>query len=457
MSMRLEPRTRPEARPQTVLASKILQLNSLELERAIAQELAEDPALELVEGGRCQVCGALFSGGRCPLCARGDDRYLDRSWERRGSEEGYGEAWDPLSQASSPTSLGDYLLMQMRPRLKPQELAAANYLVESLDDHGLLSIDLEELARLAGSSLEQMERLLSILQEQEPIGIGARSVKECLLIQIRYLEEEERGQPGVREIIERHWEDLGRGRFEEIAKALGTTIEEVEGALEFIRDNLNPYPAQAYHPSDRSPYIRPDIIIQAHEGGFIIEIPEEERYRFRVNPLYEVLLAKRAINEEEREHLREYVARARLFISSFEQRWKTLRRIMTMLVEEQRGFLERGVRHLEPLTRAQLAESLGLHESTISRAMAHKYAQIPQGQIVPLADFFDASLPAKDLIKTLISQEAKPLSDGQIAKELTGRGFPLARRTVAKYRGALGILPAHLRRSGRKARGGEGK
>ncbi len=453
--MRLEPRTRPEARPQTVLASKILQLNSLELERAIAQELAENPALELVEGGRCQVCGALFSGDRCPLCARGDDRYLDRSWE--GLEEGSGEAWDPISQASSPSSLADYLLMQMGPRLRPQELAVANYLVESLDDHGLLSIDLEELARLAGSSLEQMERLLSILQEQEPIGIGARSVKECLLIQIRYLEEQGRSQPWVREIIERHWENLGRGRFEEIAEVLGITTEEVEEALGFIRDNLNPYPAQAYHSSDRSPYIRPDVIIQAHEGGFIIEIPEEERYRFRVNPLYQELLAKRATKEEEREHLREYMARARLFISSFEQRWKTLRRIMTTLIEEQREFLERGVRHLKPLTRAELAQSLGLHESTISRAMAQKYAQIPQGQIVPLADFFDASLPAKDLIKTLISQEEKPLSDGQIAKELTRRGLPLARRTVAKYREALGILPANLRRPGRKARDGEDK
>jgi len=453
--MRLEPKTRPEARPQTVLASTILQLNSLELERAITQELAENPALELMEGGRCQVCGALFSGERCPLCARGEDRYLDRSWERRASEEG--EAWDPLSQASSPTPLVDYLLMQLHPCLKPQELAAANYLVESLDEHGLLSIDLEELARLAGSSLEQMERLLSILQEQEPIGIGARSVKECLLIQIRYLEEQGKSQPWVREIIERHWENLGRGRFEEIAEVLGITTEEVEEALEFIRDNLNPYPAQAYHSSDRSPYIRPDVIIQAHEGGFIIEIPEEERYRFRVNPLYQELLAKRAIKEEEREHLREYMARARLFISSFEQRWKTLRRIMTTLIEEQKGFLERGVRDLKPLTRAQLAQNLGLHESTISRAVAQKYAQIPQGEMVPLAAFFDASLPAKDLIKRLISQEEKPLSDGQIAKELTRRGLPLARRTVAKYREALGILPANLRRSGRKVRGGENK
>ncbi len=455
MSMRLEPRTRPEARPQTVLASTILQLNSLELERAISQELAENPALELVEGGRCQVCGALFSGDRCPLCARGEDRYLDRSWE--GLEEGYGEAWDPLSQVASPTSLGDYLLMQMRPRLKPQELAAANYLVESLDDHGLLSIDLEELAQLAGSSLEQMERLLAILQEQEPIGIGARSVKECLLIQIRYLEEEGNSQPWVREIVEEHWEDLGRGRFEKIAEALGITVEEVEEALEFIRDNLNPYPAQAYHPSDRSPHIRPDIIIQPHEGNFIIEIPEEERYRFRVNPLYGELLAKRATKEEEREHLREYVARTRLFISSFEQRWKTLRRIMTALIEEQREFLESGVRGLKSLTRAELAQGLGLHESTISRAVAQKYAQIPQGEIVPLADFFDASLPAKDLIKTLISQEEEPLSDGQIARELTRRGLPLARRTVAKYRQALGILPANLRGSRRKTKGGEDK
>lgn len=455
MSMRLEPRTKPEVRPQTVLASKVLQLNSLELERTIAQELAENPAVELVEGGRCQVCGALFSGDRCPLCARGYDQPVDRSG---GSlEEGYGESWDPISQVSSPTSLADYLLMQMGPHLEPQELAAASYLVESLDDHGLLSTDLEELALLAGSSLEEMERLLTILQEQEPIGIGAKSVKECLLIQIRYLEEEGRSQPWVREIIEHHWEELGRGQFEEIAEALDITAEEVEESLEFIRDNLNPYPAQAYHPSERSPYIRPDVIIQTHKGDFIIEIPEEERYRFRVNPLYVEFLVKGSTTEEEEEHIREYVARARLFISSVEQRWKTLRRIMNTLVEEQKGFLAKGVRHLKPLTRAELAQSLGFHESTISRAMAQKYAQMPQGEIVPLANFFDASLPAKDLIKTLISQEEKPLSDSQIAKELARRGLPLARRTVAKYREALGILPANLRRSRRRARGGEDK
>ncbi len=456
MSMRLEqsPKARPEARPQMILANRLLQLSSLELERAVAQELAENPALELVEGGRCSVCGALFSGERCPICAfRGQEREWERPLPEGYDRGGYDEEWDPLSQLPSPTPLSEYLLWQMRPHLKPHQLAIAQYLVESLDDHGLLVGDPEELASLAEVSQEEMEEVLAILQEQEPLGVGARDVRECLLIQLRFLEGEGVEEPLARALLEEHWDHLGKGRWKRMANSLGVGREEIEEALDFIRRNLNPYPAQAYQPSERPDFIRPDVIISTRGDGFHIEIPEEERYQFRINALYQELLAGSAsgLDSQEREHLYIYVSRARLFINSFRQRWRTLRRIMAALVEEQRGFLTSGVQHLQPLSRAELAQILGLHESTVSRAVAQKYAQAPEGRIIPLADFFDASLRAKELIKGLISQENTPLSDGEIAKELAKEGIPLARRTVAKYRESLGILPANLRWS-RKGR-----
>ncbi len=435
----------PKARPQMVLANKMLQFSSLELERAISQELAENPALELVEGGRCEVCGAVFSGQDCPLCTWAEERRsLDRGREE-WAPSSMDEEWDPLAQLASTPSLSEHLFEQMAPRLDPDDRALARYLIESLDEHGLLTTDLEELEGLTGAPGSKIEEIVALLQEQEPVGIGAKSVQECLLIQLRDLEEQGVEQPLAERLLREHWEELGKRQFHRIAEALGVPEEEVEKALEFIAQNLNPYPAQAYRPTESPPYIRPDVIIRFREEEFDIEIPEEERYRFQVHPLYRELLNSRAASEEEKEHLREYIARARLFMASFQQRWGTLRRIVAGLVEEQEGFLRLGASHIKPLTRAQLAHSLGLHESTVSRAMAQKYAQTPQGRLLPLADFFDASLRAKEWIGEMVSGEDHPLSDGEIAEELARRGLPLARRTVAKYRQALGILPARLR------------
>lgn len=444
-----------EATPQLILAGHLLQFTSDELEEAIARELADNPALELAEEGRCTVCGALFSGKRCPFLADHPTIGSEPSW----SAEPYRDAaapeenWeDPLSNLPSDMSLQEYLLWLMRPHLREEELGIAQILVDSLDDHGFLSSPLAEIAALSDASVARVERVLAILQQQEPAGIGARSVKECLLLQLSELEADGGGHPLARALIGQHWESLAKGQLERIADSLAVSKEEVREALAFIQANLNPYPAHAYAQARQISYPRPEIRIRRGEnGGFLIEFPEEGRYRFHINPSYQRLLANSSqADPGAQAHLREQVARAELFMRAYQQRWETLRRVVKQIVQEQREYFARGegTSRRRPLTRAQLAQVLGLHESTVSRAVAHKYAQLPWGSLAPLADFFASAPEVKERLREIVVQEERPLSDSQIAALLRQEGHAVARRTVAKYRGELGILPAPLRRAG---------
>jgi RNA polymerase sigma-54 factor len=207
--------------------------------------------------------------------------------------------------------------------------------------------------------------------------------------------------------------------------------------------------------AERSVIIRPDVIIRRTEHGFEPEVVEQRRFRINTNSLYSSLyqrsrfaLGGRAgLSDDERQHVRHFTARARFFIDCVHQRWETLTSIAEALIDSQCDFLEHGVRFLRPLTRGELAERVGLHESTVSRATANKYVLLPSGRTIPFDDFFDGSLAAKDLLRELIASEdhAKPYSDEDLAALLHSRGLPLARRTVAKYREALGILPSRFR------------
>jgi RNA polymerase sigma-54 factor len=186
------------------------------------------------------------------------------------------------------------------------------------------------------------------------------------------------------------------------------------------------------------------------ETGYEIEIPESRKYRLRVNSLYQQMVRDVRSGQcdasfREREHLREHLAQARLFINCVKQRWQTLERIALALVDVQEEFLERGYRLLKPLTRSQLADIVGVHESTVGRAVANKSLMLPSGRIVSLSDFFDGSLAIKCVIEEIILEEAQPLSDQRIAEVLQARGCEIARRTVAKYRDAIGVPPARIR------------
>ncbi len=270
----------------------------------------------------------------------------------------------------------------------------------------------------------------------------------------------------MRRLVEEHLRELGEHRFAEIARDLGAASTEVKRAWQFIRTNLNPFPAHAFGAGDvpglgltngaeRGVIIRPDVVIRRVDGGFEAEVIERRRFRFGVDTMYRDLyreakahkMAPKDLGEDGRQHIRQYVTRAHFFIACMRQRWETLSTIANALIEFQYDFLNKGVRYLRPLTRGELADHIGLHESTVSRATANKFVLLPCGRTIPFDDFFDGSLAAKDVLRELIDAEdpAHPLSDEDLAALLNQRGLHLARRTVAKYREALGILPSRLR------------
>jgi RNA polymerase sigma-54 factor len=461
------------ATPQLILANTLLRLSSTELEQAIAQELAENPALELIEVQRCPGCGRAMPDGYCSSCGgRGlgaekeDIAYSEYNLGGTSSSSEYDandqvgdERDDGISRLTSSTALADHLLSQVRLSLPPQDWPIAAWLVESLDDHGFLSCDPGEAASLCGVDRVHVESVISAVQQLDPVGVAARDARECLLVQLAHLARERIEQPLAKVLVEEHWEALSRRSFAEIARAERTTVDEVKAALQFIKDNLNPFPAHAHWadlhespPEKEAIYPNPDIIISERSDGegYEIELPMAQVYRLRVSASHleamEALRANRASSTERNwEQWEAFYARARLFIKSVEQRWRTLYRLARHLVDYQRDFLAHGDRCLKPFTRAQLADVLGVHESTVSRAVAGKYAQLPTGRVIPLAKFFDSSAAIKEIIRELIAQESKPLSDKEIAEELVRQGHRVARRTVTKYRNALNILPSSLR------------
>jgi len=460
-----------------IASIKVLQYSAEELEQAIAHEVDENPALEVEELTQCARCGATLRAGLCPTCERpgaespNDGRHEVAAWDDYADLRGVAgsgtddDGFNPLDFVRSGGTLQEHLMRQLGATLDDEDYLIAEYLIGSLDSHGYLTITVEEAVEVLRVPAERVERALAALQALDPPGIGARNLAECLLIQVRGFEERGEAAPLVRPLVEKHLRDLGEHRFPEIARELGVTSTEVKRAWTFIRTNLNPFPAHAFESGDvpglrlangseRSTIVRPDVIIRRTESGFEAEVVERRRYKLGLHPVYaELYRHARAqkpgvpLGDAERAHIRDHVTRSRFFIECLRQRWETLSTISNALIEFQREFLAKGVRFVRPLTRGELADHVGLHESTVSRATANKYVLLPEGRTIPFDDFFDASLAAKDILRELISTEnpAKPLSDEDLAALLCERGVPLARRTVAKYREALGILPSRLR------------
>jgi RNA polymerase sigma-54 factor len=290
------------------------------------------------------------------------------------------------------------------------------------------------------------------------------------MIQMQHLEEiGEEVPPHVRDIVSDHFREMGEHKFGDVAQALHITRDEVQAALDYIAGNLNPHPAQGFAAGPdgtsiggREVGLRPDVIITKSENGqYEVEVIESRRFSLRVNPVYRQLIAQLQaarkdgststvpMNDDDRQHIREYVTRAKFFIDNINQRRQTILRITEVIVECQHDFLEHGIQSLRPLTRAEVGERIGMHESTVSRATAGKFVLLPSGQVVPFAMFFTASLGTKDVIKGIIEaeDEGRPFSDQEIVEKLADKhGIKLARRTVAKYREELKILPARLRK-----------
>lgn len=455
--------------PRLVAASYILELSSMELQQAIQQELEENPAMELVEAPTCPTCGGAVQGKICPHClaqqpepknteaeseqAELYDDYLPSGGLTGGASD---DDFDPMMQVAAQLTLAEYLLNELQAILPREQLPIAEYLVGNLDERGWLATSIEEVADFLDVPRAEVEAVLKQLQSLEPVGIGARDLRECLLIQIDHLERQGFTHPYARPIVQRHLKHLGEHKFGRIAQELGVSTEAVADACDFIKERLNPFPSHEWGIPDGGPasptknYVMPDVIIQSRDGGYEVEVVESKRFILRVTPMYHqlssVLTREGAkFSEDERRHIQQYVSRAKLFIANINQRRQTLQKITACIIDTQREFLDKGIRHLRPLTRAAVAERLGMHESTVSRATAGKFVMLPNSKVVPFSDFFTASLSVKDVIKELIDAETTPLTDQEIAELLAKRGITVARRTVAKYREQLNILPSSLR------------
>ncbi len=460
------PQQQMRVSPRLVAANHILQLSSMELQQAISSELQDNPALELIDVPTCPTCGTQLQGSICPNCLRRqkpDNELVDGPDSNDEAYYGHAlraneEEFDPITQVAAEISLQERLLTELRSTVQPSLMHVAEYLVGNLDEKGYLTCTVEEAAYECGVDEVDVDVVLKLLQSLEPPGIGARNLRECLMIQLEYLETVGINQPHARDIISTHLTELGEHKFSKIAQDLHISSDVVSEVWEFIKRELNPHPASEFSSGgtqqdsreERSSYILPDVIISERDGQFEVEVVESKRFLLRVSPVYSQLGAElerdgERFSDDEKRHIQQYVARAKLFIANINQRRQTIHRITTCLVECQQEFLSMGIRHLKPLTRAAVASRLGIHESTVSRATAAKYVMLPNGEVIPFSNFFTASLSIKDVIEELINNEKNPLTDAEIADRLAQRGIHVARRTVAKYRMQLKILPSSLR------------
>lgn len=455
--------------PKLIMANTILQQSTLELVQHIEAELLENPALDVIEedngcGGGCADPSA------CPYCSQRAAQVYEPAvfattydFDRDRYPEGFFDAdddYDPVGNLEAELTLQDHLCGLLRAAVSEEEYRVGEYIIHSLDDNGLLDSTEEEIAAEIGVPPSTVCRVLAVIQTFDPPGIGARDLRECMLIQLRFLREEGQGNPVAEKLIEHHFQDVISPKYGKLARAVGAPVEKVKQAIEFVRTRLNPYPASqfrppwAYKPSNSRSAIRPDVIIRRTEVGYEVDVVGTEAFVLGVTPAYReayerIKKSNGSTPEEEKQHVTEYVERAELFIKNINQRRKTLRLITRCIVDCQQGFLETGSRaYLRSLTRTRVAEMLGMHESTVSRATAKKYVQLPNQEVVPFDLFFNPSLSIKTAIEEIIAREdpASPLSDRRIVELLKERGIEVARRTVVKYRDSQKLLSSNRRR-----------
>jgi RNA polymerase sigma-54 factor len=465
MGAETEQRQEQRVSPRLIQANEVLQLSSDELQQLIAREIEENPALEVTEPALCDACGGELAGSICPRClSRQKVEQTDAdAWDEHysGARDlslgGEDDDTDPLSRIAAEATLEERLLMQLFSFLPERDHPLAEFLVGSLDENGYLRVDVQDVAGQFDMSLKQVEDGITHLQTLDPVGVGARNLRECLLIQLDYLEQEEGlSHPVARQIVELGLlDELAAHRYRLLSAALGCRTSQIADAARFISDELNPHPAKSEWESapgvQRSRTVRllPDVLIVREAGGYRAEVVESDRFALRIAPVYRDIAREIERNPaqysvDEAQHVKEYVSRARTFLENIHQRRETIRKIAECVIREQQAFLDEGAAALKPLTRARVAQIVGFHESTVSRATASKYAMLPDRRVIPMADFFTPSLAPKEVMQHILREEPH-LTDAEIAVRLRRKGVVIARRTVAKYRAQLGILPSTKR------------
>ena len=352
------------------------------------------------------------------------------------------------------TSLQEDLIEQLRMSdIHDDRRAVAEILIGNIDDRGYLQGTLNELSYVHNIPVDLIEDVLTYIQSFDPVGVGARDLRECLMLQLERL-----GLVHTLEysILDFHMDALGRRRFPEIARKLGVSVQEVQQAAERIAQ-LEFHPGRAFSGSTQQ-YITPEVFVSHDGDDYLITTNKDHTPHLRISNTYKDLMSRAETSGEVRDYIREKIRAGKFLIKSIHQRQETIVNIAREIVKRQRDFFEKGITHLKPMTMAQVAEVVGVHETTVSRAVSGKYMDTPQG-LVEMKFFFTSGVKTaegegisntsvKDIINDLVKAEdpSKPLSDEQIVATLKDRGIKIARRTVAKYRSELNILPSHLRK-----------
>ena len=455
--------------PSLQQAIKLLPMTTLELAELLNQEMVENPLLEEVPAEELPTPEVTQATEQAEKKAeeKGDTwddadyeyffgEYLDDGYRPRQPQEV--KELPPIENTlSSKSSLADHLLWQLNLNLQTtdeaiREVGAA--IIGNIDEDGYLVASLDEIAGLGGWDIGLVERALEHVQSFDPIGVGARDLQECLLLQLRHLG---LGGTPVETLVRDHLRLLQNHRIPELARLLGIEPEEIKEHIELIKQ-LDPKPGSRYSPAD-SQYVIPDVYIAKTDEGYKAMLNEDGLPQLRISPVYRRLLDKGGeTSDETRAYVKDKFRSALWLLKSVDQRQKTILKVATSIINFQREFLDRGIEHLRPLVLRDVASDIGMHESTVSRVVNNKYMHTPQG-VYEMKYFFHSgisssygesvsSVTIKQRIRKIIEAEdqRRPLSDSKIMNILQKEGLVLARRTIAKYREELKIPTSNQRK-----------
>ncbi|HZN39155.1 MAG TPA: RNA polymerase factor sigma-54 [Planctomycetota bacterium] len=447
--------------PQMIQAMQVLQLPLLELKDQVEQELQENVFLERKdETERTEAAPAPepeppvedrlqreFSAEIEQLEAR-----MEPSWRmRQGSYSAEDEDRKLEALNNTPgrsTNLAEYLMTQVRTQESdPELIRVVEHVVFSLDEDGRLAETPEQIAQQLLVPIPLAEEAVQLVRDLDPIGVGARDLRDCLLMQLAHMQFV---PPLTRRIVENHLDDLAMNKLPKIAKETGVSVEEIKESWEFLRVHCNPHPGAEFT-GVPSAGVVPDVVIEEVDGRFEVKSQRGSLPELAISPVYRNLLQEARNDPKVYEYLRRKIEAAKWFIEAVHQRQNTIERVATEIVRRQDGFLRHGVQHLKPMKMQDIADAVHVHISTVSRAASGKYIQTPQG-IFDMKRFFSSGTMSdagdmvsqqavKDTLKQIVDREDKdnPLSDDHLVEELGKRGVHIARRTVTKYRKALGI------------------
>jgi RNA polymerase sigma-54 factor len=455
--------------PQLRQSLEMLQAPALELRALIQNEIQQNPTLEEMPpettpvdiepgGGEVDIAKELNFEKEFEVLSRIDDEWRD--YFTRDMDPGGNDAdrqkkrdffFDSIAQEES---LQDHLTRQLRlSDLNEQDMRIGELIIGNINSDGYLVQGPAEIAASAGISVDQIRDVLSVIQDFDPVGVGAENLRECLLIQLERLGSVD---SLASRIVREYLEPLGAKRYAEIAQNLGDMVENVARAANLIA-TLEPKPGRPF--SSESPaYILPEVLVEKIEGEYVVMLNDDQIPHLRINRDYRLMLKDDKTSEEARSYIKNKIRSGIFLMRSMEQRKRTIRGVAEAIVKAQTDFLDLGISALKPLTMAQVAAEVGVHETTVSRCIANKHMKTPRG-VFEMKYFFTPGIKTsrgeelsnktvRDMIASLVSGEdpASPLSDQEIAEKLTAQGIQIARRTVAKYRVILKIPPSHLRK-----------